>query len=289
MVFAAFFLHVNEYKKRAVQKVVFGSCVLLCIGMIGQLAAGMSDFTVANAYMDGYKNHLGGGVFCGSAAYLLHKGVGLVGTYIIIILVMILCVVLFAEVSVIELVKSFMVEMKEIRREEEDYDTEEEFEETRPSRRKVKKQPRADFDEIVTEDFSAGREEIFKGRKKTSMLDSISVLPADSDKGILPSKTVDKFPKDEEVHEITMEYTLDLPGENMGEFSVTEVSKEAVKESAPKRSRKKKAKPVNVENIVTPTVSGAAKVENEMITAPPSDVMNMEKPDDMTGNSLLVK
>lgn len=275
VMFAAFFLHVNEYKKRAVQKVVFGSCVLLCIGMIGQLVAGMSDYSVANAYMDGYKNHLGGGILCGSAAYLLHKGVGLVGTYIIIILVMILCVVLFAEVSVIELVKSFMEEMKELR-EEEDYDTEEEFEETRPSRRKVKKQPVTDFDEIVTEDFSAGREEIFKGRKKTSMLDSISVLPADSDKGILPSKTVDKFPKDEEVHEITMEYTLDLPGENMGEFSVTEVSKEMVKESAPKRSRKKKAKPVNVENIVTSPVPDVLNVEKETMTTPSADVMNME-------------
>lgn len=276
VMFAAFFLHVNEYKKRAVQKVVFGSCVLLCIGMIGQLAAGMSDFSVANAYMDGYKNHLGGGVLCGSAAYLLHKGVGLVGTYIIIILVMILCVVLFAEVSVIELVKSFMAEMREIRREEEDYDTEEEFEETTPSRRKVKKRPVADFDEIVTEDFPGGRDEVFKERKKSSLLDAISVLPADSDKGILPSKSAGQFPKNEEVHEITMEYELDLPGENMGEFAVTEVSKEAVKESTPKRSRKKKAAPVNVENIVTPPVSGAAKVEKEVTTAPPSDVMNME-------------
>lgn len=297
VVFSAFFLHVNEYKKRAVQKVIFGSCVLLCIGMIGQLVAGMSDFSVSNVYMDGYKNQIGGGVLCGSIAYLLHKGVGLVGTYIIIVLVMILCVVLFAEISVIDLVKSFVTAIRENQRDwmDDAYGTEE-FEQRKPSRQRKEKRRGSDFAEVVTEDFPDDRDDVFTERKKSSVLDTISVLPADSDKGILPSKTVGKLPEHEEVHEITMEYELDLPGENMGDFAVTEITKEEVKQSASKRTRKKKAKP-NIVPAVLPQenpVDGnavepesgqkeaaakqAAKVAESAANAlaASSDVMNME-------------
>ena len=266
--FAAFFLHVNEYKKRAVQKVVFGSCVLVCIGMIGQLLAGMSDYSVVNVYMDGYKNKIGGGLLCGSITYLLHKGVGLVGTYIIIVLFMILCVVLLAEVSVIDLMKSIIAAAGEDREDyEDDYDDMERMQHT-PKRKREKKRT-ADFDEIVTEDFPSDRDDVFRDRKKTSVLESISVLPADSDKGILPSKTVSKIPENEEVHEITMEYDLDLPGENMGEFSVTEMSKDEAKGNTAKRTRKKKVKP-NIVPAVLPQ-------EEEAVTAGTSDEISASK------------
>ncbi len=289
VVFAAFFLHVNEYKKRAVQKVIFGSCVLLCIGMIGQLVAGMSDFSVSNVYMDGYKNQIGGGVFCGSIAYLLHKGVGLVGTYIIILLVMILCVVLFAEVSVIDLVKSFVTAVRENHKDlaEDDFGTGEDEQQKSVRSRKAKRRS-SDFAEVFTEDFPDDRDDVFKERKKSSMLDAISVLPADSDKGILPSKDAYKLPANEEVHEITMEYELDLPGENMGDFVVTETAKEEVKQGTSRRKRKKKAKP----NIVPDVLSeeeladqnalktdsghvGKTAVHTEMPSLA-DDVMNME-------------
>ena len=57
------------------------------------------------------------------------------------------------------------------------------------------------------------------------MLDTISVLPADVDKGILPVKTAGKIPENEEVHEITMDYELNLPGEHLSEFAVSETPK----------------------------------------------------------------
>lgn len=289
VVFAAFFLHVNEYKKRAVQKVIFGSCVLLCIGMIGQLVAGMSDFSVSNVYMDGYKNQIGGGVFCGSIAYLLHKGVGLVGTYIIILLVMILCVVLFAEVSVIDLVKSFVTAVRENHKDlaEDDFGTGEDEQQKSVRSRKAKRRS-SDFAEVFTEDFPDDRDDVFKERKKSSMLDAISVLPADSDKGILPSKDAYKLPANEEVHEITMEYELDLPGENMGDFVVTETAKEEVKQGSSRRKRKKKAKPNIVPDVLSeenPADQNALKTESGHVgktavhTEMPSladDVMNME-------------
>lgn len=233
VMFAAFFLHINEYKKRAVSKVVFGTLVLICFGVIGQLAAGMGEYHFTELFADGYDNQIGGGILCGSIAYMLYKLVGLVGTYIVISLMIILCIVLFAEVSVIDFMKSLI--KAEIEKEEE---TEYEEEYTpHPSRKKIKKESDA-FERIVTEDFPNRKEEAFKERKKISMLDSISVLPSGTDKGILPTKNVDKLPENEEVHEITMEYELDLPGANMGEFEVTEVLKQEVKDASPKKKRK---------------------------------------------------
>jgi S-DNA-T family DNA segregation ATPase FtsK/SpoIIIE len=290
--FAAFFLHVNEYKRRAVQKVVFGSCVLLCAGMIGQLVAGMSEFSIGGAYTDGYHNHIGGGVICGGIAYLLHQAVGLVGTYIILMLVMILCIVLFAEVSVIDLLKSVVTSPVTDEEEEDAYEPP-----VRREKKRAKRQRTEDFQEVVTEDFPENRDEVFTERKKTSVLSSISVLPADYDKGILPSKTVDKLPENEEVHEITMDYELDLPGENMGEFAVSQTPKDAVKAES-KTRRKKKVKPNVVpavlpadtdektentslgNNPTQPLVAEAdAKVSKEKKTTqsnPSADIMTME-------------
>lgn len=233
VMFAAFFLHINEYKKRAVSKVVFGTLVLICFGVIGQLAAGMGEYHFTELFADGYDNQIGGGILCGSIAYMLYKLVGLVGTYIVISLMIILCIVLFAEVSVIDFMKSLIKAEIE---EEEETEYEEEYT-PHPSRKKIKKESDA-YEEIVTEDFPNRKEEAFKERNKISMLDSISVLPSGTDKGILPTKNVDKLPENEEVHEITMEYELDLPGANMGEFEVTEVLKQEVKEASPKKKRK---------------------------------------------------
>ncbi len=263
VMFAAFFLHINEYKKRAVQKVVFGLLVLLCIGMIGQLTVGIDKYNFTKIFMEGFSDKLGGGIFCGSLAYLLHAAVGEIGTYIIIILAAIVCVVLFAEFSVIDFFKSLFADMAEMRVKDEELSE--------------------DFTEIVTEDFSEDRDDVFRDRKKSSILDNISVLPADSDKGILPSKTVDKLPLNEEVHEITMDYDINLPGQNMNDFVISEMDKEIVKEDAKKRVRKPRVKknivPAvldDVKNDVTPQtkiqtgddgVTKDLKMENKTVAA----------------------
>ena len=111
VLFSAFFLYVNEYKKRAVHKVVFGFLVLMCIGMIAQMAEGGLDhydfkqlFGMGYGLPDG--GHAGGGVLCGSLAFLLNKAVGEVGTYIIIILAIIISIMLFTEGSLIDFIKN---------------------------------------------------------------------------------------------------------------------------------------------------------------------------------------
>lgn len=246
VMFAAFFLHINEYKKRAVQKVVFGFCVLLCFGMIAQLAVGIDEYDFSRLFKEGFDDQLGGGILCGSIAYLLHRGVGLVGTYIIIILAIILCVVLFAEVSVIDFIKKLAGVAREKETDANGEMLSEEPPKSRKQERKKNQKKDSDFQEIVREDYPDDRDEVFTQRKKASVLEQISVLPSDADQGILPSKTVDKLPENEEVHEITMDYELPLPGEGMENIAITETAKEEVKE----RARKTNRKPRSRKNVV---------------------------------------
>ena len=239
VMFAAFFLHINEYKRRAVNKVVFGSFVLLCIGMIGQLAAGIDKYDFTKLFMEGFQDKLGGGIVCGSLAYLLQAAVGQIGTYIIIVAAIIICIVLFAEVSVIDMFRGVIETISDVRADGREY--EEQDEEIIPV---GKKKRTSGYEHIVKEDYPDEKDPVFAQRKKTSVLDSISVLPSDADKGILPAKKETKLPLNEEVHEITMTYDLDLPGEHMP------VAEKEEKPDKPRRKRKATARQNTVPTVL---------------------------------------
>lgn len=259
VMFAAFFLHINEYKRRAVNKVVFGSFVLLCIGMIGQLAAGIDKYDFTKFFMEGFQDKLGGGIVCGSLAYLLQAAVGQIGTYIIIVVAIIICIVLFAEVSVIDMFRGVIETISDVRADGREY--EEQDEEIIPA---GKKKRTSGYEHIVKEDYPDEKDPVFAQRKKTSVLDSISVLPSDADKGILPAKKETKLPLNEEVHEITMTYDLDLPGEHMP------VAEKEEKPDKPRRKRKATAR----QNTV-PTVLAEAE-EQSMAKEMKSSVPDMK-------------
>ena len=239
VMFAAFFLHINEYKRRAVNKVVFGSFVLLCIGMIGQLAVGIDKYDFTKLFMEGFQDKLGGGIVCGSLAYLLQAAVGQIGTYIIIVAAIIICIVLFAEVSVIDMFRGVIETISDVRADGREY--EEQDEEIIPA---GKKKRTSGYEHIVKEDYPDEKDPVFAQRKKTSVLDSISVLPSDADKGILPAKKETKIPLNEEVHEITMTYDLDLPGEHMP------VAEKEEKPDKPRRKRKATARQNTVPTVL---------------------------------------
>lgn len=267
VMFAAFFLHINEYKKRAVQKVIFGSCVLLCFGMIGQLAAGVEKYDFIKLFKEGFDDQIGGGILCGSVAYLFHAAVGQIGTYIIIVLAIILCVVLFAEISVIDFFREFGDSISELR---EDGREDIEFEDVKPQKRNKKRRDE-DFEEIVREDFPDRKKELFTERKKASVLDTISVLPAETDQGILPANTAGKLPENEEVHEITMDYELNLPGGDLSEFAVSETLKEEVKEEAKKKRKPRAKKPV------VPAVLPEDKADKDFVKTTDADDRKMSE------------
>ena len=242
VMFAAFFLHINEYRRRAVNKVVFGSFVLLCIGMIGQLAAGIDKYDFTKLFMEGFQDKLGGGIICGSLAYLLQAAVGQIGTYIIIVAAIIICIVLFAEVSVIDMFRGVIETISDVRADGREYEEQEEEINTAGKKKRT-----SGYEHIVKEDYPDEKDPVFAQRKKTSVLDSISVLPPDADKGILPAKKETKLPLNEEVHEITMTYDLDLPGEHMP------VAEKEEKPDKPRKKRKTSARQNTVPTVLPET------------------------------------
>ena len=274
---STFFLYVNEFKPRAVQKVVFACLVLVGIGMISQMTEGIPDiFSAKDIYMGGYKEHAGGGLLCGSLAFILNKAVGKVGTYIIILLIIIICVVLFAEISLIDVIRSFIGDIIARDKDYDEYEYEDEYddrisgiddkEEGKASNKKRGKKNK----KIVVEDFSDARKaqgdtnSSLSSEKKGSILENISVLPDDPSKGIMPGINPGGFPDNEDVHEITMDFPVNLPGENMDSFEVNEVDKEAVKAASGGNKKVRKS--------IVPTVLPAE--DNTKIESPGIDDVN---------------
>lgn len=265
IVVAAFFLHVNDYHKRAVHKTIFAGGVLLGFGVIGQLVDGMNKYSFIELFKEGFSNRIGGGVICGSLAHLLYAAVGLIGTYIIIVLAIILCVVFFAEVSVIDLVREIVLSSKnheDDEDDEDDYIMYEAYEEQKNER--VRKKNRKDETTMIAKEDYPSKKDAARDVHKKSVLDSISVLPAGSDQGILPTTKVDKLPENEEVHEIKMDYELNLPGEHMDTFAVSEVAVSEVKDTAQKKVRKPRVKKnvIPVEDVSSNEASDVASVMN---------------------------
>ena len=257
--FTAFFLYVNEYKKRAVHKVILGFLLLLCAGMVAQITIGLEDFSIKDAYMDGFEDHLGGGVLFGGFAFLLNELVGQAGSWVVIISAVIIAIVLFAEISVIDLFRSmFSTEKRE-----------KQYDKGHEEGRWIRKQRRTDRKEIVKEDYPESQDEIFTERKKSSVLESISVLPSETDQGILPSTQPDKLPKNEEVHEITMDYEINLPGERMTMISGGD-EKTAVPEAVEtpkKRAPRKKSTNTKVEETKESNTTNILEMENKTAAA----------------------
>ena len=261
VLFAAFFLYVNEYKKRAIHKVIFTSLVLFCIGVMIQMGEGINSYQYKSIFMDGYNNHHGGGILGGSVAYLLNALVGPIGTYIIIVFSGIICVVLLAEISVIDFLKD-IVTSREL--DEDEDETEEFYQEesnrgpivtkSNSDRRKKEKRSVKPKDEsvdkrqtaILLEDYPKKKKKGSVSREKSSMLEAISVLPPDTDQGILPSISNEKVLKKEEIHEIKMDYVLNLPGENMENITATSEQKTI--------SRHRSSVEKNVEKTISPSI-----------------------------------
>lgn len=187
----AFFLHVNSYQKRAVQKVVLLASLLLCIGIVCQMGIQVDE--IKDMFLYSFKNKQGGGIVCGGLAFLFNKLLGRIGTYIVLVFAFIIGVVFLLEISVIDALKSLFVFT---------YSKNEEPE--RPVKKREKK-------EIVREDYPKSE---MPRRKKSSLMEQLTVLPADTDQGIIKSEPPKTVPE-EEVHEITMTYPVPLPGEAM--------------------------------------------------------------------------
>ena len=235
VIVSAFFLHVNEYKKRAVQKVILSVFLLLCVGMVAQMGTHVTG--IKDIFLHGFQDKRGGGIVCGGIAFLLNRLLGTAGTYIVVILAILIGIVFLTEISVIEVIKSLF-----------------QFSDSGDDRQKEKKKKTVSK-EIVREDYP---DEVPVKKKKGSMMEQLTVLPPETDKGIIRASEKPVNTK-EDVHEITMTYPVPLPGEAMQETK-TEKTK-------PKRTRSRKSVVPTVEPVETTEQNVTEKIENKSVSA----------------------
>ncbi|MGN0437727.1 MAG: DNA translocase FtsK 4TM domain-containing protein [Lachnospiraceae bacterium] len=228
VIIAAFFLHVNEYKKRAVTKVILTALLCIFFGVMAQMLIG--SFGMKAMYLDGFHKKIGGGVICGGLAFVINKLVGTVGTYIIMILAILVCIIFFAEISIIDGIRSLLTYTS---------DSEDDFDDMYEEKTKKRKSKNTDREQIVKEDFSKER---MKDKKNVSMLEQLTVLPADADQGIIHNQSLDVNTK-ENVHEIKMDYEVLLPGEGMENITT---------EEKPKKKRRKPISPTVLQEPENP-------------------------------------
>ncbi len=100
LIIAVFFLVSNKENQVAVAKVISGICLFLfLITFVDLLTRGANVISATMAYLYGFQYKTGGGFFGGGIAYLLVRGFGIVGAYVIDVIAMIISLVLITEKS----------------------------------------------------------------------------------------------------------------------------------------------------------------------------------------------
>ncbi len=108
------FLHMQGYSGWAIRKVVYVGVLSMMVSMISQMIVKLPEqITAGDLYLNAYKDKVGGGLIAGGIAFLLKKGIGTVGVWIVIVVVILIMLVLLTEKSLIALLKNGGVRMKD--------------------------------------------------------------------------------------------------------------------------------------------------------------------------------
>ncbi len=114
------FLISNSFNKRIVKKVIYFGGVLVLFSMLFQVIYTSEFESVKVLYMDGYKDHSGGGIICGGLVFLLSKIIGVPGVCIVMFIAAVILFVLITEISVIDFIKSAIMRPADDSMEDED-------------------------------------------------------------------------------------------------------------------------------------------------------------------------
>lgn len=234
------FLFANGFSTQSVKKTVYAGILCLDVSMLAQLITGLPEgMKVGELYLNAFANKSGGGFIGGGLALLLKTGIGVVGSYLAVVVIMIIMLLLMTEKSLIKLLQKGGLRMKE-----EFQDAKErgqEYQEKRQAERMtldearaVKQAEREAKEQAAREkkknDLELRREE--KERKKAKaqlekdaeakepeydrfnrkinkkLLRNLTVLPTEGEQGTVEEEEFKpEAPwKQEEVHEITMTY-----------------------------------------------------------------------------------
>ncbi len=230
MFLSAAFLVSNQYKPRVVKKVVYVGLLLFLISIFVQMLLGVEADNMLAFYKVAAASKTGGGLFGGTVAALLVKGLGNVGGYILLFALTVILLVLLTELSFADTLKKSAGFMT--------IDSYEQTQEKRKQRAKKREERKQVREESASASGKMGKDEQdpFHRTKKSGidMAEALRVLPSDTDKGIIrPGNKAEAGPHPviaEEIHEITMDFESEeeTPYDNE-EIKSTESGKRRVK------------------------------------------------------------
>lgn len=100
------FLFANGFSSVAIRKTVYAAVLCLDISMIAQLIVRLPErVTLGELYMTALKEKSGGGFIGGGLTFLLQSGIGVAGTWLVVIVLAVVMVILLTEKSVIKLLQ----------------------------------------------------------------------------------------------------------------------------------------------------------------------------------------
>ena len=123
------FIISNLGNKKVRNEVIYIGVVLMIISMISQMIFTTDYLSVKQLYLDGYKEHMGGGIICGGLFFIFRNTIGIVGVTLVMILGALVMFVLITGISVIDTFKDLI----------NSFYREEEYEEPEQEHRPVKK------------------------------------------------------------------------------------------------------------------------------------------------------
>ncbi len=237
-------------------KIISGCLLFLLVDMIIDFSTGISrsvsKFSIKDFYSFCAKEHKGGGIFAEMADYGLNKAIGVVGTYIVISILILIFILVLTGKSLIKGVSDTSDALIDKVNRERDY--QDELQSRREAVYDERRRQRELERTLREEELLKRREEKLhevqeknaqRAQKKQMMSDvenaigereANKVLKANSKvKGITLDTTItppvtDKLSKNDEIHEITLNdfdpanpensYSLDIPGTNLTEVYI---------------------------------------------------------------------
>ncbi len=105
---AAGLILANGPRIKLIKKLIWIFVVFMMVGFILQLIQGTSNANISSLYLDGYRDHLGGGILFGGISVLISKLIGRVGVVIIIVLVLFIALIAITNISIIDAFKTIL-------------------------------------------------------------------------------------------------------------------------------------------------------------------------------------
>lgn len=100
------FLFANGFSSAAIRKTVYAGILCLDISMIAQLLVKLpAGMKVGELYMTAFREKSGGGFLGGGLTLLLQSGIGVAGTWLVVIVLAVVMVLLLTEKSIIKLLQ----------------------------------------------------------------------------------------------------------------------------------------------------------------------------------------